>query len=77
VLRHIDAYYSDQRGPGPEGVATQLARITMASALVVSIWVIPAHAGTRIEMRSASITSMIRHYVARRAKLTEGHPHNA
>ena len=26
VLRHIDAYYSDQRGPGPEGVATQLAR---------------------------------------------------
>ncbi len=26
VFRHIDAYYSDQRGPGPEGVATQLAR---------------------------------------------------
>jgi hypothetical protein len=26
VLRHIDAYYSDQRGPGPEGVATQLVR---------------------------------------------------
>jgi hypothetical protein len=26
VLGHIDAYYSDQRGPGPEGVATQLAR---------------------------------------------------
>jgi hypothetical protein len=26
VLRHIDAYYTDQRGPGPEGVATQLAR---------------------------------------------------
>ena len=26
VLRHIDAYYSDQRGPGAEGVATQLAR---------------------------------------------------
>jgi hypothetical protein len=26
VLRHIDAYYSDQRGPEPEGVATQLAR---------------------------------------------------
>ncbi len=26
VLRHIDAYYSDQRGPGPQGVATQLAR---------------------------------------------------
>ena len=26
VLRHVDAYYSDQRGPGPEGVATQLAR---------------------------------------------------
>jgi hypothetical protein len=26
VLRHIDAYYSDQRGPGPEGVASQLAR---------------------------------------------------
>ena len=26
VLRHIDAYYSDQRGPGPEGAATQLAR---------------------------------------------------
>ena len=25
VLRHIDAYYSDQRGPGSEGVATQLA----------------------------------------------------
>lgn len=28
-------------------------------------------------MRSASITHMIRHYVARRAKVTEGHPHNA
>jgi hypothetical protein len=27
--------------------------------------------------RSASITSMIRHYVARRAEVTEGHPHNA
>jgi hypothetical protein len=26
VLRHIDDYYSDQRGPGAEGVATQLAR---------------------------------------------------
>ena len=26
VLGHIDAYYSDQRGAGPEGVATQLAR---------------------------------------------------
>jgi hypothetical protein len=26
VLRHVDAYYTDQRGPGPEGVATQLAR---------------------------------------------------
>jgi hypothetical protein len=26
VLRHIDAYYTDQRGPGPEGVATQLAQ---------------------------------------------------
>ena len=26
VLSHIDSYYSDQRGPGPEGVATQLAR---------------------------------------------------
>ncbi len=26
VLRHIDAYYSDQRGPESEGVATQLAR---------------------------------------------------
>ena len=26
VLGHIDAYYSDQRGPGPEGVASQLAR---------------------------------------------------
>jgi len=26
VLRHIDAYYSDQRGPEAEGVATQLAR---------------------------------------------------
>src|SRR6266852_6915250 len=26
VLGHIDAYYSDQRGPDPEGVATQLAR---------------------------------------------------
>src|ERR1700676_810374 len=26
VLGHIDAYYSDQRGPGPEGVATQIAR---------------------------------------------------
>ena len=26
VLRHIDAYYSDQRGPELEGVATQLAR---------------------------------------------------
>ena len=26
VLRHIDAYYSDQRKPGSEGVATQLAR---------------------------------------------------
>ena len=26
VLAHIDAYYSDQRGPEPEGVATQLAR---------------------------------------------------
>jgi hypothetical protein len=26
VLSHIDLYYSDQRGPGPEGVATQLAR---------------------------------------------------
>lgn len=26
VLSHIDVYYSDQRGPGPEGVATQLAR---------------------------------------------------
>jgi hypothetical protein len=28
-------------------------------------------------VRSASITSMIRHYVARRAQVTEGHPHNA
>ena len=27
--------------------------------------------------RCASITSMIRHYVARRAKVTGGHPHNA
>jgi hypothetical protein len=27
--------------------------------------------------RCASITSMIRHYVARRAQVTEGHPHNA
>jgi hypothetical protein len=26
VLGHIDAYYSDQRGPGAEGVASQLAR---------------------------------------------------
>jgi hypothetical protein len=26
VLGHIDAYYSDQRGPGAQGVATQLAR---------------------------------------------------
>jgi len=26
VLRHIDLYYSDQRGPESEGVATQLAR---------------------------------------------------
>src|SRR5215467_13976738 len=26
VLGHIDAYYSDQRGAGAEGVATQLAR---------------------------------------------------
>src|SRR5216684_4076797 len=26
VLGHIDTYHSDQRGPGPEGVATQLAR---------------------------------------------------
>ena len=26
---------------------------------------------------NASITSMIRHYVARRAQVTEGHPHNA
>jgi hypothetical protein len=26
VLRHIDAYYSDQPGPESEGVATQLAR---------------------------------------------------
>ncbi|MFY9927565.1 MAG: hypothetical protein WAK82_06135 [Streptosporangiaceae bacterium] len=26
VLRHVDAYYSDQRGPETEGVATQLAR---------------------------------------------------
>jgi len=26
VLEHIDAYYSDQRGPESEGVATQLAR---------------------------------------------------
>jgi hypothetical protein len=24
----------------------------------------------------ASITSMIRHYLARRAQVTEGHPHN-
>jgi hypothetical protein len=27
--------------------------------------------------RCASITCMIRHYVARRAQVTEGHPHNA
>jgi hypothetical protein len=27
--------------------------------------------------RYASITCMIRHYVARRAQVTEGHPHNA
>jgi hypothetical protein len=26
VLRHIDTYYSDQRGPESEAVATQLAR---------------------------------------------------
>ncbi len=26
VLAHIDFYYADQRGPGAEGVATQLAR---------------------------------------------------
>ena len=26
VLRHIDSYYSDQRGPESEAVATQLAR---------------------------------------------------
>jgi hypothetical protein len=26
VLGHIDGYYADQRGPGAEGVATQLAR---------------------------------------------------
>ena len=28
-------------------------------------------------MRSASITYMIRHYVARRAQVIEDHPHNA
>ena len=28
-------------------------------------------------IRCASITSMIRHYVARRAKVIEDHPHNA
>jgi len=28
-------------------------------------------------VRSASITYMIRHYVARRAGVTEGHPYNA
>ena len=33
--------------------------------------------GSKIEVRSASITSMIRHYVARKAKVTEDHPHNA
>jgi hypothetical protein len=27
--------------------------------------------------RRASITSMIRHYVARRAQVSEAHPHNA
>jgi hypothetical protein len=26
VLSRVDVYYSDQRGPGPEGIATQLAR---------------------------------------------------
>ena len=26
MIGHIDVYYSDQRGLGPEGVATQLAR---------------------------------------------------
>lgn len=26
VLRNIDAYYADQRGPESEGVATQIAR---------------------------------------------------
>jgi hypothetical protein len=26
VLRHIDVYYSDQRGPESQDVATQLAR---------------------------------------------------
>jgi hypothetical protein len=26
VLTHIDAYYADQRGPGAQGVATQIAR---------------------------------------------------
>jgi hypothetical protein len=28
-------------------------------------------------VRSASNTYMIRHYVARRAQVTEGHPHKA
>jgi hypothetical protein len=29
------------------------------------------------QMRCASITGMIRHYVARRAKVISDHPHNA
>ena len=35
VLRHIDAYYSDQRSPESEGVATQLADPKLADARTI------------------------------------------
>jgi hypothetical protein len=53
--------------PGPAGVPPK-------RTLVFDMQVIVRR---QDQEHCASITCMIRHYVARRAQVTEGHPHNA
>ena len=51
VLGHLDAYYSDQRGSEPEGVATQLAR-QLADPRPADARTSSSSAGTRVLMRA-------------------------
>jgi hypothetical protein len=51
-----------------------VAGLAYRRPVVSDMEVIVRHQGRE---RFASITCMIRHYVARRAQVTEGHPHNA